>query len=228
MFYLLLTLALDMSRPEFQPTPDISGNYIVGSYDISSDEIVVDSFEENPIDNSQDILNDLLLSTSLVSDSSAVLLPTSSINLHLDSATQIITEVGTGKNTYIYVELQPNVTYTIDTDAPRLILTTSFTVGNSYTSTTDTTFTPSEFMYGFVLNTRYLNVSYVPSSVEPDDPSGNNPDNPSSGNVDLNPVVSRLDSVIVALSGCELILLFSAVVPFLTKVIDKLMNKKED
>lgn len=45
---LLLTIGLDMSRPEFEPTTDISGNYIMGSYDVSSDDYIVEELEEVP------------------------------------------------------------------------------------------------------------------------------------------------------------------------------------
>ena len=44
---LLLTMGLDMSLPEFQPTTDVSGNYIVGSYDVSLSAIKSTTISSN-------------------------------------------------------------------------------------------------------------------------------------------------------------------------------------
>lgn len=42
LFAILLSSGLDMSLPEFEPDMDLSGNYIVSGYDVSSGESVVD------------------------------------------------------------------------------------------------------------------------------------------------------------------------------------------
>ena len=43
LFAILLSSGLDMSLPEFEPTTDISGNYVYSDYDISENDVVVES-----------------------------------------------------------------------------------------------------------------------------------------------------------------------------------------
>ena len=75
---LLLTMGLDMSLPEFQPTTDISGNYVVGSYDVSSDDVTVELMADNPVSGNDSAVTDSLsivpaeVSISSVSDNNDV------------------------------------------------------------------------------------------------------------------------------------------------------------
>ena len=75
---LLLTMGLDLSLPEFQPDIDISGNYVVGSYDVSSDEITVELMADNPVSGNDSAVTDSLsivpaeVSISSVSDNNDV------------------------------------------------------------------------------------------------------------------------------------------------------------
>lgn len=45
---IFLSAALDMSLPEFQPQTDLSGNYVIGYYDVSEGEFEVMEVEELP------------------------------------------------------------------------------------------------------------------------------------------------------------------------------------
>lgn len=75
---LLLTMGLDLSLPEFQPDTDISGNYVVGSYDVSSDEMTVELMSDNPVSGNDSAVTDSLsivpadVSISSVSDNNEV------------------------------------------------------------------------------------------------------------------------------------------------------------
>ena len=44
----LLSAVLDMSLPEFQPEVDLSGNYIIGEFDVSEDDFDVTETGELP------------------------------------------------------------------------------------------------------------------------------------------------------------------------------------
>lgn len=44
---LLFCAALDMSLPEFQPQEDLSGKYIVGSYDVSENEFIIEDISSS-------------------------------------------------------------------------------------------------------------------------------------------------------------------------------------
>lgn len=83
---LLLTMGLDMSLPEFQPTTDVSGNYIVGSYDVSLDEIVVDFIADNPVSGNDSAVTDSLsivpaeVSISSVSDNNDIVVAIEQFN----------------------------------------------------------------------------------------------------------------------------------------------------
>lgn len=48
LFSLLLSAGLDFTLPEFQPV-DISGNYIVSSYDVSENEYIVTEISANDV-----------------------------------------------------------------------------------------------------------------------------------------------------------------------------------
>ena len=50
----LFCVALNMSLPEFQPEEDLSGNYIVGSYDVSNDEFIVEDVSSSDVDSADD------------------------------------------------------------------------------------------------------------------------------------------------------------------------------
>lgn len=52
---LIFCAALNMSLPEFQPQEDLSGNYIVGTYDVSENEFYVDDVTTSDISFSQDL-----------------------------------------------------------------------------------------------------------------------------------------------------------------------------
>lgn len=63
-YALMLTLGLDMSLPEFQPEKDLSGNYIVGTYDVSSGDVYVETLDTIPVGDNSSV--DDSLSTSPV------------------------------------------------------------------------------------------------------------------------------------------------------------------
>lgn len=44
---LMFCAVLDMSLPEFQPQEDLSGNYIIGSYDVSENEFIVEDISSS-------------------------------------------------------------------------------------------------------------------------------------------------------------------------------------
>ena len=52
---LMFCAALDMSLPEFQPKEDLSGNYIVGTYDVSENEFYVNDVSASDISFSQEL-----------------------------------------------------------------------------------------------------------------------------------------------------------------------------
>lgn len=80
-YALMLTIGLDMTLPEFQPEKDLSGNYIVGTYDVSSGDVYVEILDDVPVDENSSV--DDSLSTS------PVRIETSSISENDDVVTAI-------------------------------------------------------------------------------------------------------------------------------------------
>lgn len=192
---LLLTMGLDMSRPEFEPTTDISGNYIMGSYDVSSDDFVVEELEDVPVDATPSV--DDSLSTSPVRGEKTLLRSSNTVILEVSTITNrtLNTNVDpfvlqSGNYTYKYVSLTSGIEYTFISDAPRIFYSSSLDVGSDVYVIPSSTWIPDADYFAFVLSTRSLEVSYV--ETVPDDPSGNDP---SGGSFDDTNIVNALVDV---------------------------------
>ena len=164
-FALLLTMGLDMSLPEFEPTVDVSGDYIVGSYDVSANEFVVEKISEVDLSPSPELF-------TADSESSVVLVylePSFLSGYGVDTSSEPYT-ILSGSNTYRVFSLSAGVTYYITRSSNRLFLSDSFAIGNTFTSLYDTIYTPSSDCVVFFNSTYSFSVGYYPSG---NDPSGN-------------------------------------------------------
>lgn len=259
MFYLLLTLALDMSLPEFQPTPDISGNYIVSS--VSENESSVELLSElppityaavNEADNTAivDAINESISHNDayweLFLDSYPIEVSHDMRSLYKAPLTWRFTSAGLIDHTsatngrIAYIPVNIGVTYNISDVTSGGGFTQNYRVGvvdDIENPTQVTNFVSNSSLFNGVSITPSMNGYLVFFMFNYTHEIGFTADwvtieQESYTLSELGSAVTqsydKLVSILMCVSGCELILLFSAVVPFLTKVIDKLMNKKED
>ena len=110
---LILSASLDLSLPEFQPEVDLSGNYIIGEFDVSEGEFNVTEEQELPDGLTVealtfDVSNDSI-ETSLLGDTRS--LETITVNASVKSGYRIgsdVIQVHSGDNLY-YVYLTAGI-----------------------------------------------------------------------------------------------------------------------
>lgn len=244
MIELILALALDMSLPEFQPQEDLSGNYIVGTYDVSNDEVVVEeipveAFDGLSVEAQQDqvILGNVLRSGNVVTIESSVL-----TNMRIrDGALQ--SHSGDNLN---YIFLSAGVEYTLY-NLSSIQISSSLSRGATVTQLDlSDTYTPSEDCY-ILRNNNSFYVTYISSGDNPEDPSGNDPEDPSgndpgdpsgndpSGNdpsddnisTDLTNIEDKLDNIITLQRSILLVLLVSFLFPIIISCVKLLKGGKD-
>lgn len=244
MVELLLALALDMSLPEFQPQEDLSGNYIVGTYDVSNDEVIVEEIPVEAFDGlsveaqqEQVILGNVLRSGNVITIESSVL---SNMRIR-DGALQ--SHSGDNLN---YIFLSAGIEYTLY-NLSSIQISSSLNRGATVTQLDlSDTYTPSEDCY-ILRNNNSFYVTYNsggddpedPSGNDPDDPSGNDPEDPSgndpSGNnpsddnisADLTNVENKLDNIITLQRSILLVLLVSFLFPIIISCVKLLKGGKD-
>lgn len=254
MYFLLLTMALDLSRPEFQPSTDVSGNYIVSS--VSDNESTVELLSELPpitytaVDESDnnDIVDAINESISHNDAYWELFLDSYPVNVSHSLRSSFVTGLpwkftssggfttaGGSRDCYAYMPVVSGIEYHIsnitsptfnsyrygvinDLNNPTVV--TNFGTGNI----TDLTFISGQSGYLVFYINYDKEVGFLADWITIEQESYTLSE---LGNA-VTQSYDKLVAILMCLSGCELLLLFSAVVPFLTKVIDKLMNKKED
>lgn len=188
-FAFLLASGLDMSLPEFTPQVDLSGNYIVSEFDVSTGESSADLI-------SSEELAEVGLSPSAELRSAESYLTTSILQgygfITSDGTPRIIRD---SSRNIRYVQLSVGYIYTFSSDAPRIWLSYSLENDSPITEVTSP-IQVEQTAYLCVLDTRYLNVISQPVSI-PDDPSGNDPsgNDPSGGDFDDTNIVQGLNEL---------------------------------
>lgn len=123
----LFCTALNMSLPEFQPQDDLSGNYIIGTYDVSSNEFIVEDVSASDLilnnDNeagqnggfSADGLRSILLSSTRSTQLVDKYVFSKTLNSHRITQNSDGTyEISVHSSSKInYVKLDTGITYTI-------------------------------------------------------------------------------------------------------------------
>lgn len=256
MYFLLLTMALDLSRPEFQPSTDVSGNYIVSS--VSDNESTVELLSELPpitytavaeSDNT-DIVDAINESISHNDAYWELFLDSYPVTVHHTlssyygshwtwkfSASGGLNSADSSNDRYAYIPVQTGIEYTISNitvpsfnsyrvgvvnDILNPTLVTDFRNVSSPFESFSFRASQDGYLVLFINYSRQIGFVADWDTVEQESYTLSELGNAVTQSYD------KLVAILMCLSGCELILLFSAVVPFLTKVIDKLMNKKED
>ena len=207
----LLSAALDMSFPEFQPELDLSGSYIIGSFDVSDGEFEVTEAEELPDGltveaptEDVDVSNDSI-EISLLGDTRA--LETITVAASIKSGYRVnsgVIQVHSGDNLY-YVYLTAGIEYEVH--GTNLYSAQNLNKDTAVHSFNSSTYTPDSNIY-LVKNNGSFYVTYTtgtpddePSNNDPgggdvsgDDITNNNPDNPSGSNFDDTALSATVDS----------------------------------
>lgn len=195
--------ALDMSLPEFQPDTDISGNYIIGEFDVSEGEFNVTELEELPDGLTVEAPSNDIISSDIVSEISL---------LQADDSTIITSTSISGRGivyqnshwiiksksdkTLHYVLLHNGIEYTIISGEVNYI-SSSIAVDTIVSSFSGSSITPNEDVY-LLSTSGEFSVSYIDNSggdLSGDDTSGNESDNPSGGDFDYTDLLVILNDI---------------------------------
>ena len=171
-FILALTLGagIDFSAPEFQPVKDISGDYIVGSYDVSNDDFIVEELSGNDLPVIENFEVDSQLKSSILgpddikdvsgnskSSGEKGVSPSPGLRSVVPSGTRVYltmqvrqgfsvsgNRIITSQNWLQYFPVAEGITYYVSRDAGTVYFGTSLSVGSSVTTVASA---PSEYEY---------------------------------------------------------------------------------
>ena len=199
-FFLFLVAGLDLTLPEFQPETDLSGNYIVSDFDVSSGEITFEELEALPygltvaeLDTSED---DPVFSEPIFNRDGSGTITQSDVFLTIDTTNYVLKSGGRSH----YLELLPGYTYTITTDAPRIFLASELVANTPVTVAESNVITPSSTIYAVVGSSRTISATFFTSGSSGDTSGNDSSGNDSSGNdpVPENPTTD-LSAVLIEL-----------------------------
>lgn len=234
-----LSVALDMSLPEFQPEVDLSGNYIIGEYDVSEGEFEVSETEELPDGLTveapvQELEYDLLGETRA--------LETNTITASVKSGYRVnsgVIQVHSGDNLY-YVYLTAGIEYEVH--GSNLFTAASLNKDTAVHSFSLSTYTPQSNIY-LVKNNGSFYVTYTTGTLGPEDPSnnepgvgdvsgddtsGNEPDNPSGDNFDDTALLEVLHDIQMQLRCILFVCIWKFILPLAMKIRDHVFGLKHE
>lgn len=239
LFPLILSVALDMSLPEFQPDTDISGNYVIGEFDVSEGDFEVIEQKEFPDGltveaPTEDFEANLLGGTRV--------LETNTITASVKSGYRVnsgVIQVHSGDNLY-YVYLTAGVEYEVH--GSNLFTADNLnknTVVNSFSSSM---YTPQSNIY-LVKNNGSFYVTYTTGTVDTEDPSNNDPDggdvsgddtsgnepnNPSGGDFDDTALLEVLHDIQMQLRCILFVCIWKFILPLAMKIRDHIFGLKHE
>ena len=253
LLYVLLSVALDMSLPEFQPEIDLSGNYIIGEFDLSDGEFeVTEAGElpdgmtvEAPAEEVDDISNDDIEFelTLLRSDGNYL-----SLTTQRNTEIQLIEDLyyikqRSSYNYYIqYFLLSSGVSYDIDAYG-EVFIGNSIDYDSQVYLYTNNKITPENDIYiiQYHHTNYYMNISISDNSgndVSGDDISGgdasgdditnNNPDNPSVDNNNYNDLLNELKNIQMQLRCILFVCIWKFILPLAMKIRDHVFGLKHE
>lgn len=242
----LLSAVLDMSLPEFQPEVDLSGNYIIGEFDVSDGEFEVTEAEELPdgltveaAAEEIDVSNDSI-DTSLLGGTRA--LETITVAASVKSGYRVnsgVIQVHSGDNLY-YVYLTAGIEYEIH--GSNLYSAININKDTAVHSFSNSTYTPESNIY-LVKNNGSFYVTYTTGTPEPEDPSnnepgggdvsgddtsGNEPDNPSGGNFDDTALLEVLHDIQMQLRCILFVCIWKFILPLAMKIRNNVFGLKHE
>lgn len=232
----ILSAALDMSLPEFQPEQDLSGNYVIGEYDVSEGDFEVSETEELP-DGLTVEASEQELEYNLLGETNYLTL-TRKRNTKINNVDgQYFIQSYSSYNYYIdYTLLSSGVTYDLDYNGV-IYIGSSVEYESEVFIYSNSTITPSSDIYiiQYHQNGYYLNVSVSQSGgdvsggdVSGDDTSGNEPDNPSGGNFDDTALLEVLHDIQMQLRCILFVCIWKFILPLAMKIRDHVFGLKHE
>ena len=243
---IILSAALDMSLPEFQPQVDLSGNYIIGEFDVSDGDFKVIETEELPDGltveapaEDVDVSNDLV-ETNLLGGTRA--LETITVTASVKSGYRVnsgVIQVHSGDNLY-YVYLTAGIEYEIH--GSNLYSAQNLNKDTVVHSFSSSTYTPESNIY-LVKNNGSFYVTYTTGTPDPEDPSnnepgggdvsgddtnGNEPDNPSSVDFDDTAILEVLHDIQMQLRCILFVCIWKFILPLAMKIRDHVFGLKHE
>lgn len=235
----ILSVALDMSLPEFQPEQDLSGNYVIGEFDVSEGDFEVSETDELPDGltveaSEQEFEYDLLGETRA--------LETNTITASVKSGYRVnsgVIQVHSGDNLY-YVYLTSGIEYEVH--GSNLFTTDNLNKDTAVHSFSSSTYTPQSNIY-LVKNNGSFYVTYTTGTLEPEDPSNNEPgggdvsgddisgnehDNPSCGNFDDTALLEVLHDIQMQLRCILFVCIWKFILPLAMKIRDHVFGLKHE
>lgn len=241
---IILTVVLDMSLPEFQPQIDLSGNYIIGEFDVSEGDFEITETEDLPdgltveASVTGEDISDNILKNSLLDNSRS--LETYTINASVKSGYRISSgaiAVHSGDNLY-YVYLTAGIEYEVH--GSNLYTASNLTKGTAVTSFSNLVYTPESNIYLLKENGTFY-VTYTsgtpddePSNNNPggdvsgDDITNNNPDNPSGGNIDDTAILEVMHDIQIQLRCILFVCIWKFILPLAMKIRDHVFGLKHE
>lgn len=236
---LILSVALDMSLPEFQPEQDLSGNYVIGEYDVSEGDFEVSETEELPDGltveaPAQELEYDLLGGIRA--------LETNTITASVKSGYRVnsgVIQVHSGDNLY-YVYLTAGIEYEVH--GSNLFTAANLNKDTSVHSFSSSTYTPETNIY-LVKNNGSFYVTYTTGTLDPEEPSNNEPgggdvsggdisnnepDNPSSDNFDDTALLEVLHDIQMQLRCILFVCIWKFILPLAMKIRDHVFGLKHE
>lgn len=235
----ILSVALDMSLPEFQPDTDLSGNYVIGSFDVSEGDFEVTEVEELPDGltveaPTEDVESSLLGSTRA--------LETNTIAASVKSGYRVnsgVIQVHSGDNLY-YVYLTAGIEYEVH--GSNLFTASNLNKDTAVNSFSSSTYIPESNIY-LVKNNGSFYVTYTTGTLNPEDPSNNDPgggdvsgddtsgnesDNPSGGNFDDTALLEVLHDIQMQLRCILFVCIWKFILPLAMKIRDHVFGLKHE
>lgn len=240
----ILSVALDMSLPEFQPEQDLSGNFVLGEYDVSEGEFEVTETEElpdgltveAPVEEYENLIDNEDLSseyTLLTSDNNYL-----SLSLKRNSEIKIIDNLyyikeRSSYNYYIqYVLLSSGISYDIDSYG-EVFIGDSVNYDSQVYLYTSNVIVPDHDIYimQFHHTDYYMNISISDNSggdVSGGDTSNNEPDNPSGSNFDDTALLEVLHDIQMQLRCILFVCIWKFILPLAMKIRDHVFDLKHE
>ena len=241
----LLSAALDMSLPEFQPQSDLSGNYIIGEFDVSEGDFEITETGELPDGltveapvSEEDISNNIL-ENSLLSNTRA--LETITVNSSVKSNYRVnsgVIQLHSGDNLY-YIYLTAGIEYEVH--GSNLYLAKNLNKDTVVHSFSSSNYTPDSNIY-LVKNNGSFYVTYTtgtpddePSNNDPGggdvsggDITNNNPDNSSGNNFDDTALLEVLHDIQMQLRCILFVCIWKFILPLAMKIRDHIFGLKHE
>lgn len=241
----LLSVAIDMSLPEFQPEIDLSGNYIIGEFDVSEGDFEVTETGKLPDGLTVEApvlgedISDNILENSLLGNNRS--LETITVNSSVKSGYRVnsgVIQVQSGDNLY-YVYLTAGIEYEVH--GSNLYSAQNLNKDTVVHSFLSSTYTPESNIY-LVKNNGSFYVTYTtgtpddePSNNDPDggdvsgdDTSGNEPNNPSGGDFDDTAILEVLYDIQMQLRCILFVCIWKFILPLAMKIRDHVFGLKHE